>query len=421
MKTVIFTLALIASTTLAANAETIFTITKNTSVTAAGIPEQCTNCTFNIAEGATLTINQNIYLQNGTFNGGTVEVNPNKSITFWSPGEFNNTTVNFKQKSAIISSGALNINNTDFIFTKTSTATFWAPVTMDNSKMKFLDDASVEITAPFTIRNNSSMVAGDGTTTSKAFIKFNGGTLNELDNSYIMVANNNNYYFNWSAYNARGKSIQTTNNNINCGNGKNNCSAPVVYGPATLNFAGVSSSAVLPVKLSAFNVALVAGQVKIDWTTDMEANASRYEIERSIDGINWNKIGTVKAKGNSSIVIKYAYSDMSKASGNVSYRLKMIDLDETFAYSLIRTVKTEATVQMSVFPNPATNYIVISSKDNEKKNIQLLNINGQIVKQTSGTGNVTLSVSELKGGHYFVKVSDGNGAINTFKVLIAKS
>jgi hypothetical protein len=265
------------------------------------------------------------------------------------------------------------------------------------------------------------MVAGDGTTTSKAFIKFNGGTLNELDNSYIMVANNNNYYFNWSAYNARGKSIQTTNNNINCGNGKNNCSAPVVYGPATLNFAGVSSSAVLPVKLSAFNVALVAGQVKIDWTTDMEANASRYEIERSIDGINWNKIGTVKAKGNSSIVIKYAYSDMSKASGNVSYRLKMIDLDETFAYSLIRTVKTEATVQMSVFPNPATNYIVISSKDNEKKNIQLLNINGQIVKQTSGTGNVTLSVSELKGGHYFVKVSDGNGAINTFKVLIAKS
>jgi hypothetical protein len=265
------------------------------------------------------------------------------------------------------------------------------------------------------------MVAGDGATTSKAFIKFNGGTLNELDNSYISIANYNNYYFNWSPYNAGGKSIQTTNNNINCGNGKNDCSAPVVYGPSTLNFAGVSSSAVLPVKLSAFNVTLVAAQVNIEWTTDMEANASRYEIERSIDGINWNKIGTVTAKGNSSIVTKYSYSDMLKNGGNVSYRLKMIDLDETFSYSLIRTIKTTSTVEMNVFPNPATNYIVISAKDNNKKNIQLLNINGQIVKQTSGSGSVTLSVNDLKGGYYFVKVTDANGNANTFKVLIAKS
>jgi hypothetical protein len=420
MKTVIFTLALIATTTIA-SAETIFTIKKNTTVRAAGIPEQCTKCTFNIADGVTLTVNQNIYLQNSSFNGGTVTVNANKTITFWAPGEFNNTTVNFKQGSSIVSSGNLEINNSDFIFTKTATATFWASVIMNDSKMKFLDNSSVEITAPFTLKNNSSMVAGDGTTTSKAFIKFNGGSLTELDNSYISIANVNNYYFNWSSYTAGGKSFQTTNNNINCGNGKNACSAPVVYGPATLNFAGVSSSAVLPVKLSAFNVALVAGQVSIDWTTDMEANASRYEIERSIDGINWNTIGTVKAKGNSSIVTKYAYNDMLKTSGNVSYRLKMIDLDETFTYSLIRTVKTTATVEMNVFPNPATNYIVISAKDNEKKNIQLLNINGQIVKQTSGAGNITLSVNECKGGYYFVKVSDANGNVNTFKVLIAKS
>jgi hypothetical protein len=420
MKNIIFTLALIATSAIA-SAQTVFTVKKNTSVSTLKVPEQCTNCTFNISEGVTLTVNRNIYLQNATFNGGIVTVAANKSITFWAPGEFNNTTVNFKQGSAIVSSGELKITSSDFIFTKTATATFWAPVTLDASKMKFEDNSSAEITSTVTLKNLSAMIAGDGSTSSKAFIKFNGGTLNELDNSYITVANYNNYYFNWSSYNAGGKSISTTDNNINCGTGKNACSAPVVYGPSTLNFAGVSSAALLPVKLSAFNVSLVAGQVRIDWTTDMEENASRYEIERSFDGMNWSKIGTVNAKGNSSIATKYGYSDMLKAGGNVSYRLKMIDLDETFAYSLIRTVKTAATVEMNVFPNPATNYIVISAKDNDKKNIQLVNMSGQIVKQTSGTGNVTLSVNECKGGYYFVKVSNANGAVNTFKVLIAKS
>jgi hypothetical protein len=418
MKTVI---AILTFTVLATNikAGTIFNITQNATVSSASIPTQCTNCTINIADGITLTVNREIYLQNVSIKGGTIEAN--KSITFWAPGKFENTTITFKDGANLTTSGQLDIINSTFTFGGTSTATFWATTTLDNSKIKFLGDASAEITAPFTLKNNSALTAGDGTTTSKAFIKFNGGTLNELDNSYISIAGNNNYYFNWSPYNVANKSIQTTNNNINCGSGKNSCSAPVVYGPATLNFAGVSSSAVLPVKLSAFNVTLVAQQVSIDWTSDMEANTSRYEIERSIDGINWIKIGTVKAKGNSSIVTEYSYSDLLKTSGNTSYRLKMIDLDETFTYSLIRTVKTSATVAMNVFPNPATNYLVINTKDNNKKNIQLLNINGQIVKQTSGSANVTISVNDLKGGYYFVKVSDANGNVNTTKVLIAKS
>lgn len=423
MKTVINTFALIASLALVSNAsaQTIYNITKNTQVSALKFPnDQCNNCVINISEGVTLTINQEIFLQNTVFNGGTIAAN--KKITFWAAGEFNNTTVEYKSGSGIVSSGELKINKSTFTFNGSSTGTFWSPVTMDASKIVFLDNSSAEITSTFNLKNYSSMVAGDGTAKSKAFIKFNGGTLNEFDNSFVSMANSNNYYFNWSNYNANGKSIQTTNNNINCGTNKTNaCEAPVVYGPATLNFAGVASSAILPVKLSAFAAKLSGSVVSLSWTTDMEANSNRFEIERSFDGINWTKIASVQAKGNSSIVSNYSYNDNIKLSGNISYRLKMVDQDETSAYSPIRTVKSEtSTVQMNIFPNPATNYVVISSKDNSAKNVQLINQNGQVVKQANGTGNVNLSVTEFSTGNYYVRVSDANGAAQTFKLIIAK-
>jgi hypothetical protein len=423
MKILINTLALIATLTIAGNlsAQTIYNITSDITVSGAKMPEQCSNCIINISKGVTLTINREIYLQNTTFNGGTVLAN--KSITFWSDGQFNATDVIVKNNSAIVSSGALTIKNAEFTFNGNSTGTFWAPVTMNASKMKFMDNSSVEVTSGFNLVNNSSLTAGDGTPTSKAFIKFNGGTLNEYDNSSVSVANNNNYYFNWSNYNSisNNKSYQTTNNTINCGtSGKNGCSAPVVYGPATLNFAGVASSALLPVKLSAFAVKLSGTQVELSWTTDMELNAGHYEIERSFDGLNWTKIATVASHGTTSVVSKYVYTDILKLNATVSYRLKMVDQDESFVYSPVKAVKASSGVELNIFPNPATNYVVISSKDNNNKNVQLINFNGQVVKQTSGTGNISLSVSEFTSGNYIVKVTNVHGEAGSFKLVIKK-
>lgn len=403
------------------SAQTVYNVTENITVTGAKMPEQCSNCIINISEGVTLTINKEIYLQNTVFNGGNVLAN--KTITFWSEGQFNNTKVTVKNNSAIVSSGALTIKNSEFTFDGNATGTFWAPVTMNNSKMKFLGNSSVEITSAFNLVDNSSLTAGDGTTTSKAFIKFNGGTLNQYDNSYVSIANSNNYYFNWSAYNSvsNNKTYTTTNNNMNCGtSGKNACSAPVVYGPATLNFAGVASSAILPVKLSAFAVKLNGTEVSINWATDMELNADKYEIERSIDGVNFSKIADVKSNGTTSLVSKYAYTDYLKINATVSYRLKMVDQDGSFAYSPVKAVKSNSGVEMSIYPNPATNYVIINSKDNSSKKVQLVTMNGQIVKQVSGNNNINLSVSEFQNGNYFVKVIDATGDAQTFKLIVKK-
>jgi hypothetical protein len=195
-----------------------------------------------------------------------------------------------------------------------------------------------------------------------------------------------------------------------------------VYGPATLNYGGVSSSAILPVKLTSFGVKADASFVNITWATAAEVNAKSFVIERSYDGQNWSSVGVVKANGNTSQASSYSYKDFLKVGGKVQYRLKMVDQDETFTLSPVRTVNAEGSVEMNLYPNPATSYVMINTKNGaaDQLNIQLFNQAGQLVKQVNGNGNTVVTVSDLNTGNYFVRVSGKNTAAQTFKLMIKK-
>jgi len=51
-----------------------------------------------------------------------------------------------------------------------------------------------------------------------------------------------------------------------------------------------------------FTASLQKNAALLKWSTAFEQNSDRFEIEKSIDGSNWNKIGTVRAAGNSSTI-----------------------------------------------------------------------------------------------------------------------
>jgi hypothetical protein len=213
------------------------------------------------------------------------------------------------------------------------------------------------------------------------------------------------------------------NSKLNCNKpGKNSCSFSNLYGPATLNYGGISSSALLPVKLTSFGVKAESSFVDISWATAAEVNAKSFVVERSYDGQNWSSVGVVKANGNTSQASSYSYKDFLKVGGKVQYRLKMVDQDETFTFSPVRTVNAEGTIEMNVYPNPATSYVMINTKNgaSEQLNIQLFNQAGQMMKQVNGTGNSVISVSDLKTGSYFVRVSGKNTATQTFQLMIKK-
>ncbi|MET0636101.1 MAG: T9SS type A sorting domain-containing protein [Chitinophagaceae bacterium] len=98
----------------------------------------------------------------------------------------------------------------------------------------------------------------------------------------------------------------------------------------------------LPVTLNSFSGSISGCSVSLAWSTTMESNSSRFEIERTSFGstITYMKIGTVTAAGTSSSLINYSFTDNYPNNGSNFYRLRMVDIDGRYKYSSTVTAST---------------------------------------------------------------------------------
>lgn len=83
----------------------------------------------------------------------------------------------------------------------------------------------------------------------------------------------------------------------------------------------------LPIVLSRYDIQCNENHgVEINWITEFETGNDHFVVERSYNGIDWNELVAIKAKGNESIGATYNYLD-SEASGQIYYRITNVDLD----------------------------------------------------------------------------------------------
>ncbi len=99
----------------------------------------------------------------------------------------------------------------------------------------------------------------------------------------------------------------------------------------------------------------------------------------------------------------------------------MIDKDGTFAYSTIRSVTLETVNQVTIYPNPVSDRILFKVNDWTKiGKIQLFDLNGRAVYQSTKALVDGIDVKNLPAGLYAVSMTGTNGSTNSYKVLIAK-
>ncbi len=176
----------------------------------------------------------------------------------------------------------------------------------------------------------------------------------------------------------------------------------------------------LPVKLSSFTVQKIDNSAKISWSTEQENNSSHFIVERSVDGRTWNAIATIVAAGNSSHRIDYSTYDNAPMRGINYYRLKQVDKDAKFDYSIVEKALFNSTYTAQVVPNPAKDFInlYIAKSGNHQANIQVLNSAGKLVYKTTSTqSQLKINTAGLSKGLYFVKVIDA-GNVTTIKVFV---
>lgn len=180
----------------------------------------------------------------------------------------------------------------------------------------------------------------------------------------------------------------------------------------------------LPVTLSGFTAQCKTNFIQLSWKTQQEQNSDRFDIQRSDDGTAWEKIGSIKAAGNSSNTLSYQYDDHTLNTASAYYRLAQYDKDGKFTYSIVVKAGCGWSTEFKVMPNPVADIakVLIGSKTNSKGTIILYNAAGQQVMQqditlTTGTNQYQLNMSALAKGTYTLMFVQAGAIIETTKII----
>ncbi|TLV01034.1 T9SS type A sorting domain-containing protein [Dyadobacter luticola] len=171
----------------------------------------------------------------------------------------------------------------------------------------------------------------------------------------------------------------------------------------------------LPVTLASFEVSKEGSTAQLRWATTYESNSAYFDIQHSQDGKNWTKLATIDAQGESKSLITYNYTHTSPFAVNL-YRLKMVDLDETFAYSAIKSLNFSGDEEMKIYPNPTSDRIKLSTMQ-QVANVKIYNQLGVLVMDTLPDSSNEVNLTKLAQGTYFVKINNGT---SVRKILVIR-
>lgn len=172
----------------------------------------------------------------------------------------------------------------------------------------------------------------------------------------------------------------------------------------------------LPVHLQTFSVTDNNGAAWLTWTTQDETDFSRYEIERSNDGILFSPVTQVSASAANGRK-DYSLKDAVTKGNTYYYRLKMVNKDGTFTYSNIVKYKITGNHTVTLYPNPASGYFTIKDADDVLR-VEVVDLKGGLVKRFVSTAGNRYSLLDLHAGMYTVKIIAKDNTTTTVPLLL---
>jgi aminopeptidase N len=164
---------------------------------------------------------------------------------------------------------------------------------------------------------------------------------------------------------------------------------------------------------------------KLLWGVDNSHDYAAFEIEKSADGIAFEKIGTINASDFPN-KFDFSYNDYKLSAGPAYYRIKIIQKDGSVVYTkTISIANKAANGAYTITPNPASDYILISSTGSrEIADIKIYDATGRVVKellkQSFVNNTVKITVADLGVGNYFVEIQSANNSRFTKQIVIIK-
>jgi hypothetical protein len=159
----------------------------------------------------------------------------------------------------------------------------------------------------------------------------------------------------------------------------------------------------LSLNLVSFTGVLNNNTATLKWQTQNEKDMEQFEIEKSVDGVNFDFVGSVKASNTANA--SYVFNNELNSNG-AYYRLKMKETNGNATHSKTVFLQKNTKVDLQVFPNPANTQVSIISST-PLGNVTITNAAGAIVKQITVTNKAyTFDISKLPIGTYYLSASN---------------
>ena len=177
----------------------------------------------------------------------------------------------------------------------------------------------------------------------------------------------------------------------------------------TSNTFNVTPNCALPVEFLNIAAASQPGVTKLIWSTAMERNSSSFSVQRSVDGKNFQTIGTLAASGNSRSVKNYTYLDKEPLAGTVYYRVIENDDDGEKIFSAIVSTASQTDSKLyTISNNPFKNEFSLNMIGEKDIRIDIYEASGKLVytnRIESASGSIGLGAG-LSPGAYILEVID---------------
>ncbi|MEM7368622.1 MAG: PKD domain-containing protein [Bacteroidota bacterium] len=202
---------------------------------------------------------------------------------------------------------------------------------------------------------------------------------------------------------------------------KYNNSYNTSYGNATFldNLAISGNPAVLPVEYEAFEAQQRNIDVHVRWTTIWELNNDLFEVMRSNDSENWEKVGIVMGAGSVDQPSSYQFWDRKAATLPVSslyYQIRQKDVAGQVQLSQIKEVKIAPIHELKIFPNPTSGkvQIIVPNQGNQVVKLQVLDQMGKVyqsqtlsVQQAAFNNLYHFDLQAFPRGSYIIRLTTG--------------
>lgn len=171
----------------------------------------------------------------------------------------------------------------------------------------------------------------------------------------------------------------------------------------------VNGSGTLPVSLVNFTAREENNQALLHWKTSSEINNKGFEIQRSKDGFQWNKIGFVNGIANSTQQKDYSFIDEAPLPGKNFYRLLQYDLDGKSVSSPVVNVDIFKAGYYTISNNPGNGIYRLNLHSTKMAIISVSDMSGRrLLQKQMDAGIHPLDISRYAPGTYLLRLKIGS-------------